>query len=100
MTHPYTVALVDASALPTAARIAAETHFAGAIERALGGAEAVARALRAFTAANESQAEDLDPDIVALAARWHRVADQARQAGIREIGELPGAHFEVRLALG
>lgn len=80
MNHPYTVALIDAEGVPTAARIAAETRFAGAVERALGGPDAVASALRAFTAAADSRPEDLNADTVALAARWHRVADQARQA--------------------
>jgi hypothetical protein len=32
-----------------------------------------------------------------LAVLWPRAFETARQAGLREVGELAGAHFEVRL---
>ena len=32
-----------------------------------------------------------------LAVRWPRAFDTARQAGMREMGELPEAHFTVRI---
>jgi hypothetical protein len=48
----------------------------------------------------ESAPEDLSADTMALAARWHRVADQARQAGMRNLGGIPGAHFDIRLPRG
>ena len=98
MTHPYTVALVDAQPLPSSARIAAEARFATALERALGDAEQVASAYRAWRAGHEGAAEEMDKESIQLGLRWHRAADQARQAGFRDLGEMPGAHFEVRVA--
>jgi hypothetical protein len=95
--HAYLVALLEAEALPTGIRIAAETRFAAALERFLGGAEQVARTYRAWTAASECGAQDLDKDTIEAAMRWPRAADLARQAGLREIGDLPSAHFEVKL---
>lgn len=46
MAHPYTVALEDAAELPCSNRISAEARFAAAIERSLGGPEAVASTYR------------------------------------------------------
>ncbi|MFC5499437.1 hypothetical protein ACFPOE_17965 [Caenimonas terrae] len=97
MSHPYTVALEDAQDLPSSNRITAETRFAASIERALGGADAVASTYRAWVNASESDASHLDRDTAALAVQWPRAFDAARQAAMRDIGELPGAHFEVRL---
>lgn len=98
MAHPYTVALVDAEALPSAARITAETRFAATLERTLGGPEEVAQALRAWTFASEADAAELDKATVEKAVRWPRAASLANQAAFRDIGELPGAHFDVKLA--
>jgi hypothetical protein len=95
--HPYTVALVDAEGLPSALRIAAETRFATSLERSLGGVEEVEAALRAWTAASEADAVDLDKRTMEQAVRWPRAANMAAQAGFRDLGELPGAHFDVKL---
>jgi hypothetical protein len=98
--HPYEVELVDAPDLPNAVRILAETRFAQVVERGFGSAEEVANAFRRYVAAQESAPEDLGPDDMATAARWYRISEDARQAGFRNLGELPGAHFEVRLRRG
>jgi hypothetical protein len=93
----YIVSLKAADDAPAALRIAAEIRFAAALERSLGGPTQVARTYRAWTAANEGTAQDLDKDTIEAAMRWPRAADLARQAGLREIGDLPTAHFEVKL---
>jgi hypothetical protein len=97
MSHPYTVALEDAPELPSANRITAEARFAAIIESKLGGAQAVATTYRAWVNASESSASDVDQATASLAVNWPRAYEAARQAGLREVGELPGAHFEVRL---
>ena len=97
MPHPYTVALQDAGDLPSAQRIAAETRFASAIERTLGGAEAVAQVYRAWTVSAESEASQVDQATAQAAVRWPRAYETAVQSGFRNLGEFPGAHFEVRL---
>ncbi|TWO69120.1 hypothetical protein FN976_20510 [Caenimonas sedimenti] len=101
MEHPYTVALViDTVELPAVRRIEAEKRCAESLERALGGPEAVAESLMAWRSANDSAPVDLDADTMALAARWHCVASQASQDGIRNLGEIAGAHFDFRLQRG
>jgi hypothetical protein len=97
MTHPYTVALEEAPELSSSHRITAEARFPAVLERSLGGPEAVASTYRAWVNASESAATDVDQATASLAVRWPRAFDTARQAGLREVGELPGAHFEVRL---
>ena len=97
MAHPYTVALEEAPELSSSHRITAEARFAAVLERSLGGPDAVASTYRAWVNASESAASDLDQATASLAVLWPRAFDTARQAGFREIGELAGAHFEVRL---
>jgi hypothetical protein len=99
MPYPYFVALVDAPALTSTARVEAEGRYAKALENAFRGPDGVAAAFKAWSAALDTAPEDLDADTMALAARWHRVAEQARQEGMRGLGETPGAHFEVRLPI-
>ena len=97
MIKPYTVALEDAGSVPSAQRISAEVRFITALERVLGTAEDVANVYRAWLDASENQAIDVDAESAQLAVRWPRAFDTARQAGMREIGEMPEAHFTVRL---
>ena len=97
MNKPYTVALEDAGTIPSAQRISAEVRFISSLERALGSAEDVARVYRAWVDASENQASDVDAESAQLAVRWPRAFDMARQAGMREMGELPEAHFTVRI---
>lgn len=99
MTGPYTVALVGGADIPAPARIAAEIRFAGALERALGGAEPAAAAFAAWREASESDMSELGPETASLAAKWPRAFDSARQAGMREIGD-EEAHFELSLSKG
>ena len=40
---------------------------------------------------------DVDAESAQIAARWPRAFDSARQAGMREMGELPEAYFAVRI---
>ncbi|TWO67775.1 hypothetical protein FN976_25660 [Caenimonas sedimenti] len=100
MPYPYTVMLVDAVELPSVIRVRAEARCAAALERALGGPEAVVSALTAYTAANDSPPENLDADTMAMAARWYRVAEQARQEGLRNLSVPQEAHFDIRLQRG
>jgi hypothetical protein len=83
--------------LPSSNRIAAETRFAKVIERSLGGPEAVATTYRAWVCVSESSASDIDQATASLGVMWPRAYDAARDAGFRELGEMPSAHFEVRL---
>ena len=97
MNKPYTVALEDAGSIPSAQRISAEVRFITSLERALGSAEDVERVYRAWVHASENQASDVDAESAQIAARWPRAFDSARQAGMREMGELPEAYFAVRI---
>ena len=94
MTH-YTVHL-ECPGLPAAHRIHAEVRYAKALERALGGADAVPVAFLAWTSVTENSPEDIRAETLELARRWQRAADQARQAGLQEVGA-EEAYFEVKL---
>jgi hypothetical protein len=100
MTKPYTVALQEASALPMRERIEAEVRFAKALERALGGEDAVAEVYKAWVDASESEANHIDTETAVKAVRWPRAFDAARQAGFNKLGDIGEAHFEVRLERG
>ncbi|TWO67025.1 hypothetical protein FN976_26190 [Caenimonas sedimenti] len=82
------------------AKVEAEGRYAKALENAFRGPDGVAAAFKAWSGALDTAPEDLDADTMGLAARWHRVAEQARQEGMRSLAEAPGAHFEVRLPSG
>ena len=97
---PYEVALVDAGGLSTGQRIAAETRFADAIERAQAGPDEVAQTYKAWQALSECSPEELNPATVQLGNRWPRAADVANKAGFDKLGEFAGAYFEVRLLRG
>ena len=93
----YTVHL-ECPSLPAPLRISAEVRYARALERALGGPVAVVEAYQAWTAANESAADELSAEEAERARRWARAAEAARLAGFQEIGAEEDAFFEVRLA--
>lgn len=95
----YTVALL-ADGLPASERIAAELRFIGALERALGAPETVAKTYTAWIAASESQADEIDKRTAELAVRWPQVYQAAAQAGLRGVHGVQEAHFELRLARG
>ena len=100
MNKPYTVSLQDASDLPARERIEAEVHFVRELEKALGGEEAVVEVYRCWLDASESGANEIDGRTAANAARWPKAADAARQAGLRKLGDVGPAHFEVKLERG
>jgi hypothetical protein len=98
--QPYTVLLQDAPSLPSAVRLNAERRYAAALDQALGGCEATATVYRAWLASNENEAAALDKATAAAAQRWPKAAGKAIEAGFYKLGEIPGAHFELRLARG
>ncbi|QHI96742.1 hypothetical protein GT347_01275 [Xylophilus rhododendri] len=93
---PYVVSLEGGDFLPPAERIRAEARYSGTLQKALGGADQVVAAYRAFQSATESD-EPPQGDIAALATAWQRACNLAQQAGMRDLGEGMGAYFEIRL---
>lgn len=100
MERRYTVALQDGHVLPAPERIAAEIRFVSALERALGEPDAVAETLRAWQAASESQADEIDKPTAERAVRWPGAYEQAARAGLAGVYGLREASFEVKLARG
>lgn len=96
-TSPYSVTLTDAGHVPPSVRFQAELRYVKTLERQLGGAEQVAASLRAMQAANDGGDEFLTASERELAKLWPRAADAANQAGFEKLGDLYGAHFDVRL---
>ncbi len=98
MSKPYSIALLEASALPFQARVSAEGRYAGALERALGGETNVIAVFKAWTEAHESEPGVLTAETAELAARWPRAAQAAETAGMHGLGHFEGMpHFEVRV---
>lgn len=97
MDRPYTVALREAQDLPSAERIAAELRFIRELEKALGSADQVVTAYRAWTDAVESDVVTLDSATALLATTWPKASDRARLAGFKGIGDIGEAQFEVHL---
>lgn len=98
MEKPYTVALEEANDLPPPERIAAEVRFVREIERTLGSSEDVANVYRAWLEASESDVASLANATAILAARWPLAAEAAYRAGLKGIGDIGEAHFELRLS--
>jgi hypothetical protein len=97
MRHPYTVGLQEAAAVPPLTRIEAETKFAKAIENTVGGPDAVAATYRAWVSVGELTASELDQATAARGVLWPPAYEAARAAGICDLPEVCGAHFEIRL---
>lgn len=93
----YSVSLQDYPGLPAQERMQAELRFCRTAERLLGGPENVARAYGAWCAAAESDGMEVSEDDRPWAQRWVKALDQARNDGMRSLGESEGAYFEVRL---
>ena len=92
----YTVTLRDYPEQLTAQdRIAAETRFAKELERQLGGPEQVAAALQTMRDLEACPPDVATPSTTTLLRQWGRASAAARQAGLRELGEAPGAFFDV-----
>ena len=93
----YTVSLEDFDGLPAVQRQLAEKRYGKSLEKALGDADGVARACRAWQTAADSDEASIDRDTANLATLWIKAADLARQAGMRDLGDDGAAYFEVRL---
>jgi len=94
----YVVTLRDyPEEIPAKERIAAETRYAQALEKQLGGPEQVAAALDTMHSLEESPPEVVSPDDLTLLKAWGKASAAAKQAGFRDLGEGDGAYFEVRL---
>ena len=93
----YSVDLCDFPGLPTPARLEAEARYGKALEKSLGSSESVVAAYGAWCYAAEGDGSDADEEDKALALRWVKAVDAARQAGFRGLSEDEGAYFEVRL---
>jgi len=87
----YTVAVVDASALPGFAKIALEIRFIEALESELGGPQAV---VDAMTRAKEAP----EPALHAPQARWLSAVDRAAEAALDGLQCTSTPRFEVRPA--
>jgi hypothetical protein len=93
----YTVALQDFPEIPADVRQQAERRYIKTLEKALGGAEEVGLAYRAWTNAEDSSEDQLSPTDKSLAIRWQKAAMKAQSEGFNGLGEAPEAYFEVRL---
>lgn len=93
----YTVNLEDFEGLPPVQRELAEKRYAKALEKALGDADGIARACRAWQVAADSDEASIDKETANLATQWMKAADMARQAGMRDLGDDGAAYFAVRL---
>jgi hypothetical protein len=97
MDKPYCVSLQGMEGLPAAEKISAEVRFITAIERALGGADAVVEVYRAWREASENEATEVRKETWALATQWAKAFETAQRSGLKNIGE-GDAHFELQLA--
>lgn len=93
----YAVSLEDFEGLPPVQRQLAEKRYGKALEKALGDADGVSRAYRAWQTAADSDEVSINRETANLATNWIKAADLARQAGMRDLGDDGAAYFEVRL---
>lgn len=95
----YTVALRDhPEDLPVKARVDAETRYAKELERHLGGQEQVAAALDTMNSLEEAPPEQVGSADLLVIRLWSKASAAARQAAMRDLGEMDAAYFEVRLS--
>ena len=94
----YSITLQDFPELPEDARAKAEDQYRRALEKALGGAEEVVPAYRAWLRVSESDNDQVGKEDVAQAGKWQKASDLARQAGFRSLGESTEAYFEFKLS--
>ncbi len=93
----YTITLQDApSDITDRAKRDAEERFRRTLERALGGADAVPIAHRAWQSAEDTAEGEMSAEDIALAKQWIAAATKARNDGFRDLGETE-AWFDVRL---
>ncbi|MDB5884660.1 MAG: hypothetical protein JWR74_831 [Polaromonas sp.] len=94
----YTITLQDFPDIPEDTRLKVEEQYRRDLEKALGGSDDVLPTYRAWLSVSESGNEQLNPDDLALAAKWQKASDLARQAGFRSLGESGEAYFEFKLS--
>ena len=98
---PYTVSLQDYPDLPDAERERAQRRYARALERKLGGAQAVYDILSVLQNLEDAPPDDLAPEQVAelqaLYRRWQQATRAALEAGLQGLGGAEACFFEVQL---
>lgn len=94
----YSITLQDFPDIPEDTRVKAEDQYRRALEKALGGPDEVLPTYRAWVNVSESGNDQLDKADVALATKWQKASDLARQAGFRSLGESDEAYFEFKLS--
>ncbi|WPB58659.1 hypothetical protein [Xylophilus sp. GOD-11R] len=90
------ITLQDYTPYPGAEPGDAEWRYRLALERALHGPLAVPGALRAFSLAQDSSADELTESERALAEAWISATAKARAEGMRGLADSHTAWFEVR----
>ena len=97
----YTVSLQDYPDLPDAERERAQRRYARALERKLGGAQAVYDILSVLQNLEDAPPDDLAPEQVAelqaLYRRWQQATRAALEAGLQGLGGAEACFFEVQL---
>ncbi|CAN5292262.1 hypothetical protein BH10PSE16_BH10PSE16_00590 [soil metagenome] len=94
----YSITLHDFPGIPEDTREKAQDQYRRALEKALGGPDEVLPAYRAWLNVSESGNDQLNKDEIALATKWGKASELARQAGFRSLGESDEAYFEVKLS--
>jgi len=94
----YRIILQDFPEIPDDTRVKAEDQYRRALEKALGGPDAVVPAYRAWLSVSESGNDQVGKEEAAQATQWQKASDLARQAGFRSLGESPEAYFEFKLS--
>ena len=93
----YTITLQDFPDIPEDTRVKAEEQYRRALEKALGGIDEVLPIYRAWLNVSESGNDQLSKADVAMATKWEKASDLAKQAGFRALGESDEAYFEFKL---
>lgn len=95
----YTVALCDhPQDLPSKARADAEARYARELERHLGSAEQVAAALDTLHSLEDAPPEQVSAAELSAIRLWSKASAAARQAAMRDLGDMDAAYFEVQLS--
>jgi hypothetical protein len=95
-TTSYTVNLQDYPQLPEDLRSQAERRYARTLEKALGSADAIVEAYKAWSNAEDAY-DELSEDERQLALRWQKAAVRATQEGFSSLGQVDEAYFEIKL---
>ena len=94
----YTVALCDYPNLPDHERARAEARYVRVLERAFGGPEQVAQALRIVQGLEDLTSEEITESDKSIFRQWGKASIAAGQAGFQGLGEAESCYFEVRAA--